>query len=145
MAQNQQKWTRGEKSYSPLKWRGLFLKKNSQSNSSYPIFEPLKKSLNITLLLLELKDDCVEVKMAILEQFKLLNLKNKNEKVMHRWSRRRQKEEKWKKPCFVLFKNVFSLLLFFGCSLGFAFQRWFIELEKALLLEHFKSLKMEKI
>jgi hypothetical protein len=84
MAQNQQKWTRGEKSYSPLKWRGLFLKKNSQSNSSYPIFEPLKKSLNITLLLLELKDDCVEVKMAILEQFKLLNLKNKNEKVMHR-------------------------------------------------------------
>jgi hypothetical protein len=52
----------------------LFLQKNYQSNSSYPIFEPLKKSLNIILLLLELKDDFVELKMAILEQFKLLNL-----------------------------------------------------------------------
>jgi hypothetical protein len=40
-------------------------------------------------------------------------------------------------------KNIFSLLLFFGCSFGFAFQRWFVELEK-VLLEHFKSLKMEK-
>jgi len=75
MAQNQQKWTRGEKSYSPLKWRGLFFLKNSQSNSSYPIFEPLKKSLNIILLLLELKDDFVELKMGILKQFKLLDFK----------------------------------------------------------------------
>ncbi len=54
-------------SYSPLKVGGLFLQKNSQSNSSYPIFQPLKKSLKIILLLLELKDDFVELKMAILE------------------------------------------------------------------------------
>jgi hypothetical protein len=50
-----------------LKVGGLFLQKNSQSNSSYPIFQPLKKSLKIILLLLELKDDFVELKMAILE------------------------------------------------------------------------------
>jgi len=59
----------------PLHSRGgVVFTKNSQSNSSYPFFEPLKKSLNIILLLLELKDDFVELKMAILEQFKLLNL-----------------------------------------------------------------------
>jgi len=34
-------------------------------------------------------------------------------------------------------------MLFFGCSFDFAFQRWFVELEKMLLL-HFKSLKLEK-
>ncbi len=44
---------------------------------------------------------------------------------------------------FLIWKNAFSLLLFFGYSFGFVFQRWFVELEKALL-KHFKSLKMEK-
>jgi hypothetical protein len=39
-----------------------------------PIFEPIKKSLNIILLPLELQNDC-KFKMAISEQFKLLNLK----------------------------------------------------------------------
>ncbi len=43
---------------------------------------------------------------------------------------------------FAIRKNVFSLLLFLGQSLGFAFQRWFVEHEK-VLLQHFKSLKME--
>jgi hypothetical protein len=57
--------------------RGVVFTKNSQANSSYPFFEPLKKSLNIILSLLELKDDFVELKMVILKQFKLLNL-NKN-------------------------------------------------------------------
>jgi len=55
---------------------------------------------------------------------------------------KRKKNEK--KRCFVILKNIFYFPLFFGCSFGFAFQRLFIELEKALL-EHFKSLKMEKI
>jgi hypothetical protein len=31
------------------------------------------------------------------------------------------------------YKNIFSLLLFYSCFFGFAFQRWFVELEKALL------------
>jgi hypothetical protein len=34
---------------------------------------------------------------------------------------KRKKNEK--KPCFVILKNIFSLLLFLGCSFGFAFQR----------------------
>jgi hypothetical protein len=38
-----------------------------------------------------------------------------------------------KKKRVVIRKNVFSLLLIFGCSFGFAFQRQFLELEKALL------------
>ncbi len=62
---------------------------------------------------------------------------------MHLWNRMGQYEEKWKKTCFVIQKNIFSLLLVFGCSFGFAFPRWFVELENALLW-HFKSLKMEK-
>jgi hypothetical protein len=37
-----------------------------------------------------------------------------------------------KKKCAVIWKNILFLLLFFGCSFGFAFQRWFVELEKAL-------------
>jgi hypothetical protein len=48
-----------------------------------------------------------------------------------------------KKSSFAIRKNVFSLLLFFGWSFGFPFQRGFVELEKAIL-KHFKSLKMEK-
>jgi hypothetical protein len=48
-----------------------------------------------------------------------------------------------KKMCFAIRKNAFSLLLIFGWSFGFAFQRWFVELEKAFL-QHFKSLKIEK-
>jgi len=58
-------------------------------------------------------------------------------------SRRGQNEEKLKKKQFAIWKNLFSLLLFFGWSFGFAFPRCFVELEKALLW-HFKSLKMEK-
>ncbi len=51
---------------------------------------------------------------------------------------------KMKKKTVLQFKkNVFSLLLFLGWSFGFAFQRWFVELEKAPI-KHFKSLKMEK-
>jgi hypothetical protein len=34
---------------------------------------------------------------------------------------------------FVIRKHVFSLLLFVGWSLGFAFPKRFVELEKALL------------
>ncbi len=56
---------------------------------------------------------------------------------------RDQNEEKWKESCFVIRTKLFSLLLFFGCSLGFVFPRWFVKLENALL-KHFKSLKMEK-
>ncbi len=61
---------------------------------------------------------------------------------MHQLNKRGQNEEK---NILQFEKNIFSLVLFFGCSFGFAFQRWFVKLEKALLLQHFKSLKMEKI
>jgi hypothetical protein len=37
--------------------KGIVFIENSWSNNSQPIFEPLKKSLNITLLSLELQDD----------------------------------------------------------------------------------------
>jgi len=47
-----------------------------------------------------------------------------------------------KKTDFAIRNNVFSLLLFFSCSFGFAFPR-FVQLEK-LFLQHFKSLKIEK-
>jgi hypothetical protein len=46
-------------------------------------------------------------------------------------SRRGQNEKK--KTRFVIWKKLFSLLLFFGFSFDFAFQRWFVELEKVLL------------
>ncbi len=78
----------------------------------------------------------VELQMAISEQSKSLNSKKKKEKFMHWWSRKRQQneEEKWKKKAsFAIRKTVFFFLLFFGCSFGFAFQRWFVELERALL------------
>jgi hypothetical protein len=61
-----------------LQSKGVVFTKNSQSSISYPIFEHLQKSLYIILLLLELKDDFVELKVAILEQFKLLNLNKRN-------------------------------------------------------------------
>ncbi len=61
----------------PLEVSGVVFTKNSQSNSSYPTFEPLQKSLNIIVSLLKLKDYFVELKVAILEQFKLLNLNKK--------------------------------------------------------------------
>jgi hypothetical protein len=54
---NQQKWTRGEKVTGPRGRKSHFYQKKNQSNSSLSIFEPLKKSLNITLLPLELLQD----------------------------------------------------------------------------------------
>jgi hypothetical protein len=47
-------------------------------------------------------------------------------------SRRGQNEEKWKKMSFAI-RILFPLLLLFGWSIGFAFQRLFVELEKVLL------------
>jgi len=38
-----------------------------------------------------------------------------------------------KKNAFYNLKNIYFLLLFFGWSFGFAFQRWFVQLEKVLL------------
>jgi hypothetical protein len=81
--------------------------------------------------------------MAIVKQFKLFNLNQKNEKVIHWWNKKGQNEEIWKKTRFAIQKNIFPLFYFFGCSFGFAFQRWFVKLEKALL-QHFKSFKMGK-
>jgi len=50
-------------------------------------------------------------------------------------SERGQNEENWKKKnMFWNSKKLpFFLSLFFGQSFGFAFQRWFVELEKAFL------------
>jgi hypothetical protein len=42
-------------------------------------------------------------------------------------------KKKEKKKCFEIQKNVFSLQLFLSWSLGFAFQRRFVELEVVLL------------
>jgi hypothetical protein len=44
-----------------------------------------------------------------------------------------RRKMKKKKTSFAIRKNVFSFQLFFGCSFGFAFQRRFVELERALL------------
>jgi hypothetical protein len=41
----------------PSQVEGVIFTENSQSNNSSFIFEPLKKSLNITLLPLKLQDD----------------------------------------------------------------------------------------
>jgi hypothetical protein len=54
----------------------------------------------------------------------------RNKKVMKFESRRGQNDEKKKKNTFL---NIFSLLLCFGWFFRFAFQRWFVEFEKALL------------
>jgi hypothetical protein len=66
----------------------------------------------------------VKLKMAISEQFKLLNLKkNKMRKLCTDevgWVKMKKNE---KKKHFSIRKNEFSLLLFFGCSFGFAFRR----------------------
>jgi hypothetical protein len=53
------------------------------------------------------------------------------------------KMKKNEKKVFCNLKKCICFTAIFGFSFGFAFQRWFVELEKALL-EHFKSLKMEK-
>jgi hypothetical protein len=55
-AKNRQKRTGGEKIMTPEISRIVFTK-NSGSNISQPISKPLKKSLNITLLRLEVQDD----------------------------------------------------------------------------------------
>jgi hypothetical protein len=83
----------------------------------------------------------VELKMTISEQFELLNLnKEKRKLCTDEGGGVKMKKNEKKKPHFAIWKNVFSFLLFFGCSFGFAFQRWFVKLEKALLY-HYKSLQ----
>ncbi len=47
-------------------------------------------------------------------------------------SKKGRNEEKWEKTHFAIQKRIF-FIAFFGWSFGFAFQRWFVELEKALL------------
>jgi hypothetical protein len=68
----------------------------------------------------------IDLKMAISKQFKLLNLKKKT---LRKLFTDDQNEEKWQKNTFCnLRKRFFFLFLsfgfFFGCSFGFAFQRW---------------------
>jgi hypothetical protein len=75
----------------------------------------------------------VELKMAILEQFKLLNLNQKNLRKLCTDEVIGVKMKKMKNMHFAIWKNIFSLLPFSGCSFGFAFQRWFVKLEKELL------------
>jgi hypothetical protein len=60
-----------------------------------------------------------------------------------RFESRRDHNEKEK--AVLQFEQMYFLYCssFWGWSLGFAFQRWFEELEKALI-KHFTSLKMEK-
>ncbi len=73
-----------------------------------------------------------ELQVALLQHFKLFKMIFYF--ILMRFeSRRGQNEEKWKKTCFSIRENVFSLLFFFGWSLGFAFQRWIVKLEKALI------------
>jgi hypothetical protein len=51
-----------------------------------------------------------------------------------------------KETHFVIWENIFSLLLFFGWSFDFAFQRWFVELERCSynILNHSKWRRIEK-
>jgi len=97
-----------------------FLQKILNGTAHSLFSNPSKNSLNITLLSLELTRWFAKLKMVISELFKSHNL-NQKWKVMHWWSRRGQNED-----------YLFSLLLFFGCSFRFAFQRWFVKLEKSL-------------
>jgi len=71
--------------------------------------------------------------MAISEHFKLLNLNKSFLRKLCTDEVGGAKMKKMKIMCFAIRKNVFCLLLFFGCSFGFAFQRWFVELEKGHL------------
>jgi hypothetical protein len=54
----------------------------------------------------------------------------KNEKVIHQWSR---KVEMKKIGFYNSKKRIFFIAFFLGCSFGFTFQKWFVELEKVLL------------
>jgi len=60
--------------------------------------------------------------MVISKQFKSLNLNQKKKKFCTD-EIAGVKMKKMKKNAFCNSKNIFSLLLFFGCSFGFAFQR----------------------
>jgi hypothetical protein len=48
-------------------------------------------------------------------------------------SRRGQNEKKWKKKHVLQFEKNILFTARLGLSFGFAFQRWFVELEKVLL------------
>jgi hypothetical protein len=53
---------------------------------------------------------------------------------MHQWNKKGQNEEKWKKHVLQFEKTLyFNNFLKKNCSFGFAFQRWFVKLEKVLL------------
>jgi len=54
--------------------------------------------------------------------YEIAQFEQKNEKVLHWWSRRGQNEEKWKKLVLQFEKTYFFLLLFFGCSLALHFK-----------------------
>jgi len=67
--------------------------------------------------------------MELLEQFKSLNLKKKMRKICTDEVR----EVKMKIKVFCNLKKCILFSPFFDCSFGFAFQRCFGELEKAIL------------
>ncbi len=129
-----QKWTRGYKVMAlRSRGEGHFTEQVSMQHL-IAYFRSSQKILKYYFVAFRVTRWFVKLKMAISKQFKSLNLNPKNEKVIDWWSRRGQNEEKWKKKHFVIQKNVFLLVLFFfGCSFGFALQRWPVELEKALL------------
>ncbi len=101
---NHPKWTRGKKVTALPSRGGHFYKKEFLIEQFITYFWTPQKILKYYSIAFRVRTWFVKFKMAISEQFKLLNLNQKsNEKVMHRWrSRKGQNEEKWKKK-----KNAF--------------------------------------
>ncbi len=95
-------------------------------------FQTPQKIFNYFLVAFRVTRLFWNLKMAISKYFKSLNLNKKMTKLCTD-EVGGIKMKKKKKMHFIIWKNVFSLLLFFGCSFGFAFQRWFVELGKGLL------------
>jgi hypothetical protein len=70
--------------------------------------------------------------MGISKQFKLYNL-NKNWKSLCTDEIKGVKMKKNEKKNVLQLKKTFFIIIIFGCSFGFAFQTWFVELEKVHL------------
>ncbi len=124
------KWIKNEK-VMPLKIKGSRSQKKQTTEHYKGWFSNIAKKKLCWSVAIRVQRWVLEFQVALLQHFKFLKI---NKKVMRVESRSGQTEEKWKKNTFYNSKkNLFSLLLCFGWSFGFAFPRWFVELEKVLL------------
>ncbi len=136
---NWQKQIRGKKVMAPwCRGEGSFLQKNlKQTAHSY--FQTPQKIFKYYSVAYRITRWIFELKMAISEQFKLLDLKKMR-------AGGGQNEDKWKKRRFAIWQSIFSLLLFFDCSLGFPFIDDLYRLRRRSynILNHSKWRRIEK-